>query len=171
MIILWIYWSLILEIYCVNSSKVKVINLSDRTMNGNSVSTEDANESSGKNIVVGLLLPRNFPHPDDVAYFSRLDSVLPGVILATQELQGILPDWSWNILVGDTDCNSTTGPLLAVDMFYKNRSLFLFIILLLTYHHAFTGQMYSWVQCVHTCYPLLVASRVSGPSLSLLQAG
>ena len=116
-----LYWSLILKTTCVNSSKVKVINMSERTINGSN-ETSDANETSEKKIVVGLLLPHNFPHPDDLAYFNRLDSVLPGVILATQDLQETLPDWSWDILVGDTDCNSTTGPLQAVDMFYKNRS-------------------------------------------------
>ena len=72
-------------------------------------------------ISVGVLLPHHFQRPDDLAFFSRLDSVLPGVVLATQELQEVLPGWTWDILVGDTDCNSTTGPLQAVDMFYKHR--------------------------------------------------
>ena len=64
---------------------------------------------------------------DDLAYHSRLDSVLPGVVLAAQDLDKVLPDWSWDIMVGDTDCNSSTGPLQAVDMFYKNRCFHVFI--------------------------------------------
>ena len=112
-----IYLILIQQIYSVHSSKVNVINMSDWTVNSD---TETSDEQE-KKIVVGVLLPRHFPHPDDLAFFSRLDSVLPGVVLATQELQEVLPGWTWDILVGDTDCNSTTGPLQAVDMFYKHR--------------------------------------------------
>ena len=48
---------------------------------------EDSDEQV-KKIVVGVLLPRHFPHPDDLAFFSRLDSVLPGVVLATQKHAG-----------------------------------------------------------------------------------
>ena len=91
--------------------------MSDWTVNSD---TENSDKQE-KKIVVGVLLPRHFPHPDDLAFFSRLDSVLPGVVLATQELQEVLSDWTWDILLGDTDCNSTTGPLQAVDMFYKHR--------------------------------------------------
>ena len=114
---IWIYLILIPQIYSAHSSKVNVINMSDWTVNSD---TEDSDKQE-KKIVVGVLLPRHFPHPDDLAFFSRLDSVLPGVVLATQELQEVLPGWTWDILVGDTDCNSTTGPLQAVDMFYKHR--------------------------------------------------
>ena len=112
-----IYLILIPQINAAHSSKVNVINMSDWTVNSD---TEDS-EKQEKKIVIGVLLPRHFPHPDDLAFFSRLDSVLPGVVLATQELQEVLPGWTWDILVGDTDCNSTTGPLQAVDMFYKHR--------------------------------------------------
>ena len=117
MTMILIYLLLIPQIYSAHSSKVNVINMSDWTVNSD---TEDSDKQE-KKIVVGLLLPRHFPHPDDLAFFSRLDSVLPGVVLATQELQEVLPGWTWDILVGDTDCNSTTGPLQAVDMFYKPR--------------------------------------------------
>ena len=117
MTMILIYLLLIPQIYSAHSSKVNVINMSDWTVNRD---TEDSDEQE-KKIVVGVLLPRHFPHPDDLAFFSRLDSVLPGVVLATQELQEVLPGWTWDILVGDTDCNSTTGPLQAVDMFYKHR--------------------------------------------------
>ena len=117
MTMILIYLILIQQIYSVHSSKVNVINMSDWTVNSD---TETSDEQE-KKIVVGVLLPRHFPHPDDLAFFSRLDSVLPGVVLATQELQEVLPGWTWDILVGDTDCNSTTGPLQAVDMFYKHR--------------------------------------------------
>ena len=123
MTVILIYWSLIQQIYSVNSFKVNVINMSDLTTNSDVRNSDDVNNAAEKKIVVGVLLPRSFPPPDDLAYFSRLDSVLPGLILATKELEEILPDWSWDILVGDTDCNSTTGPLQAVDMFYKNRFL------------------------------------------------
>ena len=117
MTMILIYLLLIPQIYPAHSSKVNVINMSDWTVNSD---TEDSDKQE-KKIVVGVLLPRHFPHPDDLAFFSRLDSVLPGVVLATQELQEVLPGWTWDILVGDTDCNSTTGPLQAVDMFYKHR--------------------------------------------------
>ena len=113
-----IYCILVHQICAVHSSTVNVINISEWTKGAIQSEMSDAEE---KKIVVGVLLPRHFPHPDDLAYFSRLDSVLPGVVLATQELQETLPGWSWDILVGDTDCNSTTGPLQAVDMFYKHR--------------------------------------------------
>ena len=72
-------------------------------------------------MTVGLLLPKYFSPTDDVPDHVLLDSVLPGVVLAAQELHHALPGWSWDILVGDTACNSTTGPLQAVDMFYKKR--------------------------------------------------
>ena len=117
MTMILIYLILIPQIYSAHRSKVNVINMSDWTVNSD---TEDSDKQE-KKIVVGVLLPRHFPHPDDLAFFSRLDSVLPGVVLATQELQEVLPGWTWDILVGDTDCNSTTGPLQAVDMFYKHR--------------------------------------------------
>ena len=117
MTMILIYFILIPQIYSVHSSKVTVINMSEWTVNSD---TEES-DTEEKKIVVGVLLPRHFPHPDDLAFFSRLDSVLPGVVLATQELQEVLPGWTWDILVGDTDCNSTTGPLQAVDMFYKHR--------------------------------------------------
>ena len=100
----------------MKSSKVNVINISD--WSGEKVKSGD---EEVKKVTVGLLLPRHFPHPDDLAYHSLLDSVLPGVVLAAKDLHKSLPGWSWDILVGDTDCNSTTGPLQAVDMFYKKR--------------------------------------------------
>ena len=49
--------------------------------------------------------------------FSQLDSVLPAIILAAQELS----HWSWEILVGDTECSSTQGPLHAVAMYYRRK--------------------------------------------------
>ena len=123
MTLILIYWRLFQQIYSVNSFNVNILNMSYLTTNSDVRINDDVNNAAEKKIVVGVLLPRSFPHPDDLAYFSRLDSVLPGLILATQELEEILPDRSWDILVGDTDCNSTTGPLQAVDMFYKNRFL------------------------------------------------
>ena len=114
----WILYCIVVLQICSVDSSVNVINISEWTKGAIQSEMSDAEE---KKIVVGVLLPRHFPHPDDLAYFSRLDSVLPGVVLATQELQDTLPGWSWDILVGDTDCNSTTGPLQAVDMFYKHR--------------------------------------------------
>ena len=47
---------------------------------------------------------------------SQLDSVLPAIILAAEELT----EWSWKILVGDTECSSTQGPLHAVAMYYRS---------------------------------------------------
>ena len=104
-----------------SAEKVNVINISDWTAAANVDSNDYEGDTNEKKVVVGVLLPRHFPHADDLAHYSRLDSVLPAVVLATQELQKLLPGWSWDILVGDTDCNSTTGPLQAVDMYYKNR--------------------------------------------------
>ena len=52
-----------------------------------------------------------------VVQYSELDSVLPAVVLAAEELT----DWSWVILVGDTECSSTQGPLHAVEMFYRRK--------------------------------------------------
>ena len=118
---IFIYLILIQQIHSAHSSKVNVINMSDWTVNSDPNESKQISEKQEKKIVVGIILPHHFPHPDDLAFFSRLDSVLPGVVLATQELQEVLPGWTWDILVGDTDCNSTTGPLQAVDMFYKHR--------------------------------------------------
>ena len=112
-----IYLVLLQNIFPALTSKVNVINISE--WNGDVSQTSVIRDQKEKKVIIGLLLPRNIPHPDDPAYFSRLDSVLPGVVLATQDLNNVLPGWSWDILVGDTDCNSTTGPLKAVDMFYK----------------------------------------------------
>ena len=52
-----------------------------------------------------------------VVQYSELDSVLPAVVLAAEELS----HWSWTILVGDTDCSATQGPLHAVEMFYRRK--------------------------------------------------
>ena len=109
---------LLQHISLMNSSKVNVININDLTL----ANTEGKAEEN--KITVGLLLPRLSPHQDDLANYNRLDSVLPAVVLAAQNLHKYFPGWSWDILVGDTDCNSTTGPLQAVDMFYKQRSTF-----------------------------------------------
>ena len=35
--------------------------------------------------------------------------------------RGLSSSYSWDILVGDTQCNSTVGPLTAVDMVYKHK--------------------------------------------------
>ena len=56
---------------------------------------------------------------------TSLTSVLPLVLEAAQRLSS----YSWDILVGDTLCNSTVGPLAAVDMVYKHRP------------HLFLGKM------------------------------
>ena len=119
----WPKFQQVSAVSVVSAEKVNVINISDWT--AAAAANVDSNDYEGdtneKKVVVGVLLPRHFPHPDDLAHYSRLDSVLPAVVLATQELQKLLPGWSWDILVGDTECNSTTGPLQAVDMYYKNR--------------------------------------------------
>ena len=60
---------------------------------------------------------------------TSLASVLPLVLEAAQRLSS----YSWDILVGDTLCNSTVGPLAAVDMVYKHRP------------HLFLGKMTSIV--------------------------
>ena len=109
-----IYWLLILPMSSVNTSKVKVINMTSET-------TSQDLEDEGNVVVVGLLLPATCPHPGAISCLTLLDSVLPGVVVAARELQNLLPNWSWHILVGDTACNSTTGPLQAVDMVYRHR--------------------------------------------------
>ena len=54
--------------------------------------------------------------------WTSLEAVLPSVLTAAREL-GM---FSWQILVADTQCNSTTGPLTAVEMVYKQKpNLFL----------------------------------------------
>ena len=128
-------------------SKVKVINISDWIGDDHEIGKEEE-----KKVTVGLLLPRHFPHPDDLAYHSRLDSVLPGVVLAAQDLHKILPGWSWDIMVGDTDCNSSTGPHKAMDMFYKNRCFYLFIYKVVI--SSFQARCIPWASvslCVVTC--------------------
>ena len=122
--VLLIGCTLLQHVCCEPREKVNVINMSEWMMKSDLRNNDYQGDANKKKVVVGVLLPRDFPHPDDLAHYSRLDSVLPGVVLATQELQEVLPGWSWDILVGDTDCNSTTGPLQAVDMFYKNRCMF-----------------------------------------------
>ena len=70
---------------------------------------------------------------DPCPQHSMLDSVLPAVVMAAEELG----QWSWEILVGDTECSSTQvlwhdsdstmsiitvqGPLHAVEMFYRRK--------------------------------------------------
>ena len=70
---------------------------------------------------------------DPCPQHSQLDSVLPAVVMAAEELG----QWSWEILVGDTECSSTQvlwqcndstmtiitvqGPLHAVEMFYRRK--------------------------------------------------
>ena len=53
---------------------------------------------------------------------TSLDTVLPAVLKAVRSL----PEFSWDLLVADTECNSTLGPLAAVDMVYRQKpNLFL----------------------------------------------
>ena len=57
---------------------------------------------------------------------SSLESVLPSVLLAVQTAASSYQSLDWDILVGDTQCNSTIGPLTAVDMVYRYKpNLFL----------------------------------------------
>ena len=106
---------LLFPVIQMQRSKVNVIDISNW-----SNEKDDKSEEENK-VTVGLLLPRYFSPTNDVPKHPLLPSVLPGIVLAAQELQDALPGWSWDILVGDTDCNSTIGPLQAVDMFYKKR--------------------------------------------------
>ena len=106
---------LFLPLIHMQKSKVNVIDISNWSYEKNDKLKEE------NKVTVGLLLPRYFSSTDDDPGHVLLDSVLPGVVLAAQELHHVLPGWSWDILVGDTACNSTTGPLQAVDMFYKKR--------------------------------------------------
>ena len=63
-----------------------------------------------------MLLPsRNYTLGGGPGLRASLESVLPWVVAAAVAL----PRYSWDILVGDTQCNSTIGPLAAVDMVYK----------------------------------------------------
>ena len=131
------------HIHMQKISKVNVINISDWNDEDYEVGKEEE-----KKVTVGLLLPKHFPHEDDLAYHSRLDSVLPGVVLAAQDLHHILPGWSWDIM----DCNSSTGPLKAVDMFYKNRCFDLFIYKV--FISSFQARCIPWASlslCVVTC--------------------
>ena len=138
---------MIRPILMMKISNVKVINISDWNDDDYEMGKEEE-----KKVTVGLLLPRHFPHPDDLAYHSRLDSVLPGVVLAAQDLHHILPGWSWDIMVGDTECNSSTGPLKAVDMFYKNRCFDVFIYkVVISYFQARCIPWASVSLCAVTC--------------------
>ena len=101
----------LLTIGHMKSTRVNVMNISDMPGEGANISAEEPT------VTVGLLLPRQ----GGMAQHSLLDSVLPGVVLAAQAQAQVLPGWSWDILVGDTGCNSTTGPLQAVHMFYNKR--------------------------------------------------
>ena len=94
-----------------------VIRLADLETAELAGSNSSWHQARGNTVVVGVLLPRAVPEAEPVAWLSRLDSVLPGLVLATTQL----PGFHWQLLVGDTDCNSTTGPLQAVDMFYRRR--------------------------------------------------
>ena len=63
---------------------------------------------------------------DGPGKMSSLESVLPSVLLAVQTAAASYQSLDWDILVGDTQCNSTIGPLTAVDMVYKYKpNLFL----------------------------------------------
>ena len=53
---------------------------------------------------------------------TSLETVLPDVLTAARAL----PEFSWELLVADTECNSTVGPLAAVDLVYQHKpNLFL----------------------------------------------
>ena len=121
------------HILMMKISKVKVINISDWNAEDQKVGMEEEEK-----VTVGLLLPRHFPHP--------------GVVLAAQDLNHILPGWSWDIIVGDTDCNSSTGPLKAVDMFYKNRCFDVLIYkVVISYFQARCIPWASVSLCAVTC--------------------
>ena len=118
----------------LNYSKGKVTLINVLNLTDSPDETHDRNIVDNHTIVVGVLLPRNVEGSNDVVakvrrpetvlsiltrvvQYSELDSVLPAVVLAAEELS----NWSWVILVGDTECSSTQGPLHAVEMFYKRK--------------------------------------------------
>ena len=60
--------------------------------------------------------------PDGGVQWSSLEAVLPSLLSAARASSY----FSWDILVADTQCNSTIGPLNAVDMVYRQKpNLFL----------------------------------------------
>ena len=68
------------HILMMKISKVKVMTIYDWNGENYEVGKEEE-----KKVTVGLLLPRRFPHKDNLVYHSRLNSVLPGVVLAAQD--------------------------------------------------------------------------------------
>ena len=65
--------------------------------------------------------------PHSLAFYNRLEMVLPAIELAATGLYGsmvpgfptlqdILPGWSLEVQGGDTQCSSTYGPLQAFDL-------------------------------------------------------
>ena len=98
--VLLIGCTLLQQVCCEPREKVNVINMPEWMTKSDIRNNDYQGDTNKKKVVVGVLLPRNFPRPDDLAHYSRLDSVLPGVVLATQELQEVLPGWSWDILGG-----------------------------------------------------------------------
>jgi hypothetical protein len=119
-----IYLILIPQIYSVHSFKVNVINMCGWTLNSETKETTYLSDKPEKKIVVGVLLPRHFPHPDDLAFFSRLDSVLPGVVLAPKSCRRCClagPGISWwgtrtvtllQVLYKQWTCSTNTGTAL-----------------------------------------------------------
>ncbi|XP_023334377.1 atrial natriuretic peptide receptor 1 [Eurytemora carolleeae] len=72
-----------------------------------------------KRLVIGVLLPKDISNIESLEYHNRLDTVTPGLILATESMREWLPGWNYTILLGDTNCNSIQGPLTAVQMYNK----------------------------------------------------
>lgn len=86
-----------------------------------------------KVIRVAILLPAESTEtdPHNFAYYSKLEMVRPAIELAAigwnssdvqyervkpaKKLKEILPDWRLEVLIGDTNCSSTYGPLRAFE--------------------------------------------------------
>jgi len=122
----FVIWFLV-AIFCSQTvmCKIRIINLSDN-ITSSSESARNSSATVGK-ITIGILLPSQRHNIDDgPGKMSSLESVLPSVLLAVESISSSYHSLDWDILIGDTQCNSTIGPLTAVEMVYRYKpNLFL----------------------------------------------
>ena len=72
---------------------------------------------------IGVLLPsfKSYSSQEhDFSYYNQFEKVLPAIVIAAEKyIKSISSNeaWKYQILVGDTQCSSTLGPLRAFNQY------------------------------------------------------
>ena len=80
-------------------------------------------ELSNKVVNIGVILPKEGPYP------FAMNKTVPAIQYAIDSIENmtdILKGYKFNLMYGDSECSETMGPLMAINMYYKN-SVHLFL--------------------------------------------